>query len=67
MTLMKQSAPRKKIIVGAIWMTTMFVLIAAWFCRVTVEPGHELVFNAKPLILLWSGGLNSTPLSLIHI
>jgi len=62
MTLTKQSAPRKKIILGAICTTTMFFLIAAWFCRVTVEPGHELVFNAKPLILLWTGGVNSTPL-----
>jgi regulator of protease activity HflC (stomatin/prohibitin superfamily) len=60
--LMKHNAPRKKIIVGAIWITALLFFITAWFCRVTVEPGHDLVFNAKPMIFLWTGGVNSTPL-----
>jgi len=43
-------------------LTTILFVITAAFCRVTVEPGHELVFNAKPLIFLWTGGVNSDPL-----
>lgn len=31
-------------------------------CRVTVELGHELVYNARPMIFLWSGGINPNPL-----
>jgi regulator of protease activity HflC (stomatin/prohibitin superfamily) len=31
-------------------------------CRTTVEPGHEKVFNAKPIIFLWMGGVRSSPL-----
>jgi len=46
----------------AIGIAILLVLITASFCRVTVEPGHELVYNAKPMIFLWTGGVNSTPL-----
>lgn len=31
-------------------------------CRTTVEPGHEKVFNAKPVLLLWTGGVSPAPL-----
>jgi hypothetical protein len=53
---------RKKIILWAIGISTLLCLSTATFCRLTVEPGHDLVFNAKPLIFLWTGGVNSTPL-----
>jgi regulator of protease activity HflC (stomatin/prohibitin superfamily) len=31
-------------------------------CRTTVEPGHEKVFNRKPAIFLWMGGVSPEPL-----
>lgn len=56
------NTPWASIILWLVGITTILFLIAALFCRVTVEPGHELVFNAKPVIFMWTGGVNSTPL-----
>ena len=38
------------------------LLIMAACCRTTVEPGHEKVFNRKPAIFLWMGGVSPEPL-----
>ena len=55
-------APWVKLILWAIGMAGIVLLGTAAFCRVSVEPGHELVYNAKPMIFLWTGGVNPNPL-----
>ena len=44
-------------------MTGAAILIVIMLsCRTTVEPGHEKVFNRKPVIFLWTGGVSPGPL-----
>lgn len=51
----------KFLAVSAVVATTILLFLLA-SCRTTVEPGHEKVFNAKPILLLWTGGVSPTPL-----
>ena len=53
---------RKSLTVAVGALIAVLFLITASCCRTTVEPGHEKVFNAKPLILLWTGGVSPSPL-----
>jgi len=52
---------RKFVAIG-VGFAIAILLVTNLACRTTVEPGHEKVFNAKPLIFLWMGGVRPTPL-----
>jgi regulator of protease activity HflC (stomatin/prohibitin superfamily) len=55
-------APFGKLLAIPVALIAVTLVLAMALCRTTVEPGHEKVFNAKPVLLIWTGGVQSSPL-----
>jgi hypothetical protein len=63
----EEDAATKKLVFKIItWASLGLVLLISlitFSCnRVSTSPGWEVVFNAKPRIFMWTGGVNNTSL-----